>query len=318
MTPQALKEILELHGKWLRGEEGGKRANLADANLDGAYLVRANLDGANLDGAYLVRADLDGAYLAAAYLAGAYLAGANLAGANLARANLAGANLAGANLARANLDGAYLVRANLDGAYLVRANLDGAYLADANLADANLAGANLAGANLARAYLADAYLADANLAGANLVRANLDGAKGLPSGISTGAEGERPREPWRPLTDEELAERYRQRMVEFRERHPDVPVVEDLDRKILDEVEAKPEALDMSSWHHSCGTTHCRGGWAIVKAGEAGAALEREHGEHESARMIYLASTGRVPHFFATNERALQDLRRWAGKVVTP
>ena len=51
------------------------------------------------------------ANLAGANLAGAYLAGTNLAGAYLARANLAGANLAGAYLAGANLAGAYLAGA---------------------------------------------------------------------------------------------------------------------------------------------------------------------------------------------------------------
>ena len=55
------------------------------------------------------KADLAGANLAGAYLAGANLAGANLAGAYLDGANLAGAYLAGANLAGAYLDGAYLV-----------------------------------------------------------------------------------------------------------------------------------------------------------------------------------------------------------------
>ena len=94
------------------------RANLANANLGGAYLARANLGGANL-----ARANLDGANLANASLAGANLANAYLANAYLGGANLGGANLGGANLANANLGGAYL-----GGAYLARANLGGANL----------------------------------------------------------------------------------------------------------------------------------------------------------------------------------------------
>ena len=116
MTPEDLKEVLRLHGMWLRGDDGGTRANLTGANLAGAYLA-----GANLAGAYLA-----GANLADAYFAGAYLARANLTGAYLARANLTGAYLARANF----------TDANLTGVYLVGANLAGAYLADANLADA--------------------------------------------------------------------------------------------------------------------------------------------------------------------------------------
>ena len=107
-TADELRDILDKHGKWARGEAGGSRANLT-----GAYLAGANLTGANLTGA-----NLTGANLADAYLAGANLTRADLAGANLARAYLAGANLA-------------------------RAYLAGAYLTDAYLADANLAGANL-------------------------------------------------------------------------------------------------------------------------------------------------------------------------------
>jgi len=145
VTADELATILAKHRDWLNGKEGGARANLARANLDGANLARANLAGANLDGANLARANLDGANLDRANLDGANLARANLDGANLARANLARANLA-----RANLDGA-----NLDGANLARANLDGANLDRANLARANLDGANLDGANLARANLDD-------------------------------------------------------------------------------------------------------------------------------------------------------------------
>ena len=58
MDEQKLKQILESHGKWLRGEEGGERANLYEANLYGANLREADLRGANLR-----EADLRGANL---------------------------------------------------------------------------------------------------------------------------------------------------------------------------------------------------------------------------------------------------------------
>jgi hypothetical protein len=232
------------------------------------------------------RANLAGADLAGADLAGANLAGADLAGANLARADLAGANLAGADLADANL-----ARADLAGANLARANLAGADLADANLARADLAGANLAGANLADANLADAI--------------------NLPGGV----DKTDPPEPYvrQEPTREVLAERARR----YRERHPNVPVVENLDARILDAVTVKGGVLDMSQWHGSggvCGTTHCRAGWAIHFAGPAGAALERECGSQQAGAMIYRASTGRVPHFFATDERAMEDIERCAAE----
>jgi uncharacterized protein YjbI with pentapeptide repeats len=66
-----IKEVLRLHGMWLRDEEGGKRADLNGANLRGAYLRGAYLHGADLSGAYLNGANLRGAYLHGAYLHGA-------------------------------------------------------------------------------------------------------------------------------------------------------------------------------------------------------------------------------------------------------
>jgi uncharacterized protein YjbI with pentapeptide repeats len=101
MDETTLKNVVANHGAWLRLENGGARANLADAYLGGANLAGANLADANLADAYLAGANLARANLAGANLADANLAGAYLAGANLARANLAGANLAGADLAGA-------------------------------------------------------------------------------------------------------------------------------------------------------------------------------------------------------------------------
>jgi hypothetical protein len=70
--------ILQRHAAWLRGEEGGERAD-----LKGAYLQGANLRGADLQGAYLQGANLRGADLRGADLQGANLRGADLRGANL-------------------------------------------------------------------------------------------------------------------------------------------------------------------------------------------------------------------------------------------
>ena len=47
MDKQELKNILDKHLKWIRGENGGKRADLSRANLSGANLSRANLFGAD-------------------------------------------------------------------------------------------------------------------------------------------------------------------------------------------------------------------------------------------------------------------------------
>ena len=85
-----LKEVLELHKKWLNDEKGGIRADLSYANLNDADLRGANLSYVNLRGANLRRADLSGA---------------NLIGADLSDANLSNADLSDANLRYADLSG---------------------------------------------------------------------------------------------------------------------------------------------------------------------------------------------------------------------
>ena len=44
ISAKKLQEIIKSHGRWLRNEEGGERANLRGADLSGADLSGANLD----------------------------------------------------------------------------------------------------------------------------------------------------------------------------------------------------------------------------------------------------------------------------------
>ena len=106
-----IKLILEKHAKWLRGEDGGERADLCNADLCNADLCNANLRGADLCDADLCNANLRGANLC-----GANLRNANLCDADLCNANLRGADLCDADLCNANLRGADLRGANLRGA----------------------------------------------------------------------------------------------------------------------------------------------------------------------------------------------------------
>ena len=108
-----LKQILELHKKWLHNGNDGKRADLRGADLRGAYLCGADLRGADLCDADLRDADLSGAYLSGAYLSCADLSGADLSGADLSGADLREAYLRSANLSGADLRGANLSCANL-------------------------------------------------------------------------------------------------------------------------------------------------------------------------------------------------------------
>ncbi len=218
-----------------------------------------------------------GVSLRGADLSEADLIGADLRGANLSEANLCGADLSWANLSGANLSGASLSWANLSGANLSEANLRSACLTRASLSGANLRACDLSGCDLREANLREANLRACDLSGCDLSGANLTRAN------LRGVLG-----------------------------LPTAPVVPDIDARILSAIEAGGE-LHMGAWH-TCETTHCRAGWAVHLAGEAGYALERATTPYLAGRLIYEASRPGVaaPDFFADNEAALADLRACA------
>ncbi|MCW5695827.1 MAG: pentapeptide repeat-containing protein [Bauldia sp.] len=186
-----------------------------------------------------------------------------------------------ADLSGADLRGADLSGANLRGAYLSDADLRGANLSGADLSGADLSGANLSGADLSGANLSGANLSDAYLSDADLRGANLSGAN-LSGANLCGA-----------------------------------PVVPNIDAAILAAVETPGNDLYMGLWH-SCETTHCRAGWAIHLAGEAGYALEAKVGPAAAGALIYHASTpdAPIPDFYASNDAALADLRARAAAAA--
>ena len=114
MTQCDLNTIIQLHEKWLRGEPGGKKADLRSANLRYADLHNADLRYANLHNADLRYADLSYADLRSADLRSADLRGADLSYADLRGADLRGADLRSADLRGADLRGADLRYANVD------------------------------------------------------------------------------------------------------------------------------------------------------------------------------------------------------------
>jgi pentapeptide repeat protein len=157
--PAELADILKKHAEWLNDHSphnsklanDPRRANLCDADLDGAYLGAAHLEDVDLDGAHLHGAHLEGAHLDGARLYGAYLGAARLTLAHLTRADLHGAHLEGAYLYGAHLDGADLGGARLDGADLFHAYLVGAHPTLVQVSKARLAFVDLTSATYAPA-----------------------------------------------------------------------------------------------------------------------------------------------------------------------
>ena len=123
MNQDELNRILELHEKWIKGEDGGVKADLRGADLMGA-----NLRGVNLRGADLRHADLSDA---------------NLRYADLSGADFSDADVSGSDLSAADLRKAYLRYADLSSADLSDADLSDADFSDANLSSADLRGARL-------------------------------------------------------------------------------------------------------------------------------------------------------------------------------
>lgn len=95
-----------------------------------------------------------------------------------------------------------------------------------------------------------------------------------------------------------------------------VPVVEKLDTEILAAVKKfGKDSFDMGSWHvtvpeeeSSCGTAHCRAGWATTIAPN-GKEFDYAFGPEIAGAIIYKRNTGRVPDFFASNAAAMRDMK---------
>ncbi len=65
---------------------------------------------------------------------------------------------------------------------------------------------------------------------------------------------------------------------------------------------------------HSCETTHCRAGWVVHLAGEAGYELEKETSWLFAAQQIYKASGYQISpcRFYDSNADAMADMKRLA------
>lgn len=98
---------------------------------------------------------------------------------------------------------------------------------------------------------------------------------------------------------------------------PPIRPIVNIDAAILAACEADGCRLDMTTWH-VCETTHCRAGWAIHLAGEAGRVLEHCVGSCAAGALIYAISRpGKpVPNFYATNDDAMADLRACAAEQL--
>ena len=71
---------------------------------------------------------------------------------------------------------------------------------------------------------------------------------------------------------------------------------------------------------HACETTHCRAGWVVHLAGEAGYALEERFNWELAAMLIYRESGSPInpARFYDSDSDALEDMKRLADETPSP
>jgi hypothetical protein len=193
----------------------------------------------------------------------------------------AGLSLEGANLRGMTAPNATLEYLSLRGCDFTGADLSGADLGNTNLRSACLRNVDLRGALLGFTDLQNADLRGADLRRAGFFFTTLCNAK--IKGADLGGILAR------------------------------IPVIKDIHQTVYASAR-KPNALCMSYWHRS-ETTHCRGGWVIRLAGEAGDNVESWLGPRTAAALIYLNSDPtleRIPDFFTHRAKALRQMKRCA------
>ena len=89
---------------------------------------------------------------------------------------------------------------------------------------------------------------------------------------------------------------------------PEIQVVPDLKKQIMEVVEANPQKLEMARWH-TCETTHCLAGWATTLHPQ-GKLLESLIGPNAAGALIFNACCDEVPNFTASNEDAMEWLKK--------
>ncbi|HET7084619.1 MAG TPA: pentapeptide repeat-containing protein [Rhizomicrobium sp.] len=181
LSQQDLNTVLHGHARFV-AHQGGLRAQLAHANLDGLNLANRNLEEVDFTGASLVGASLYGSNLHRVSLYCADLRGCDLRYTKLTRADLRGASFRGARLSFSMLDNADLRSGTMmyagvaptvgttehHGVDFSNCSMKGVSFGNAKLDGADFTGALLHGAVFKNANITNAVFKDAVLTGVNL------------------------------------------------------------------------------------------------------------------------------------------------------
>lgn len=198
-----------------------------------------------------------------------------------------------------DLSGLDLSDLDLMGIILEGASLKGTSLVGTKLGKANLQNTDFSNSNLHWSVLTEADFTGANLTETNLSGADLDGANLTGVDLTTTC-----------LDNTDLSNTILKNAI----LPEGVPTIPDIHKRVF-EAASQEKALDMGNWHSTCGTAHCRAGWVVHLAGDAGYALEEDLDTSAAAALIYQASDPtleRIPDFYTGNDTALADMRERA------
>ncbi len=191
-------------------------------------------------------------------------------------------------------------------------SLSGSDLRDSDLRDSDLSGSNLRGSNLRGSDLSGSDLRGSDLSGSDLRGSNLRGSN-LRGSDLRGSDLRGSDLRGSDLRDSDLSDSDLSGSNLSGSDLSGVPKIENIHQAIYSAA-SQPGCLDMGSWH-SCETTHCRAGWVVTLAGDAGKAMEWCLGTPAAAALIYLKSDpaiGKIPNFYADNDTAMEDMKRLA------
>ena len=104
MDKEKLNEIIEKHKRWLKGENGGVRADLSHSDLSYSDMRQSDLSHSDLSHSNLLCSNLLGSNMSHSDMSHSNLLDSNLRHSDLSHSNLLGSNLRHSDLSHSDID----------------------------------------------------------------------------------------------------------------------------------------------------------------------------------------------------------------------
>lgn len=177
-TQEQVNKLVRLHGMWLRGEEGGKPADVEYGYFSGLDLSGVWLDGATLHGCTFVETNMDRAVLC----------GADLSDSEFFETTMRGATAVAANFCNCIMNNIDASNAVFRSAEIRGSRLRDSIFEDSSFSSANMLGLYVVNCNFRNANLENAYLDFATVDGDASFRGAIFSEYDMESWKSVGAQ----------------------------------------------------------------------------------------------------------------------------------